>query len=97
MIHEDDRRVLESFPEAKIITAKKDCVIGKHYHRIKTERFLLIHGSCEITRNNITEPMLKGVIYTVKPEVYHEFNIKKDTTIVGFNSHPYDPGDDYKD
>lgn len=95
MIHEDERRILESFPEGKVITVKKDCTIGKHYHKIKTERFLLASGSCEMTRNGITEPMLKGVIYVVHPFVYHEFNIKENSVLIGFNSHPYDPSDDY--
>jgi quercetin dioxygenase-like cupin family protein len=97
MIHEDERRVLESFPEAKIITAKKDTVIGKHYHKIKTEKFLLASGTCEIVRNNATEPMIRGVIYSVKPNTYHEFHIKENSVLIGFNSHPYDPTDDYKD
>lgn len=97
MIHEDERRILESFPEAKLITSKTDCVLGKHYHKIKTERFLLASGSCEIVRDGGTEPMIKGVIYTVRPSVRHSFNIKENSVLIGFNSHPYDPSDDYKD
>ncbi len=44
MIHEDERRILEDWPEAKFITAKKDCVLGDHYHKIKTEKFILVKG-----------------------------------------------------
>lgn len=96
MIHEDERRILESYPEAKIITAKKDTTIGKHYHKVKTEKFILIHGECEIVRNGFSEDMAKCFVYEVIPNTFHEFHIKKDSILLGFNSHPYDPTDDYK-
>lgn len=101
MIHEDERRILESFPEAKIIKVKQDCVIGEHYHKIKTEKFVLCEGYCTISgidNNGITfsEDMKIGYFYTIEPLKYHVFNIKKDSVLLGFNSHPYDPTDDYK-
>jgi hypothetical protein len=50
--HEDDRRILTSIPykegEIKIIVAKKDCVLGNHYHKIKTEEFRLVDGVAEL-------------------------------------------------
>lgn len=113
MIHEDDRRTLESFPEAKIIKVKQDTVIGQHYHKIKTERFILLEGKCKLIIKSTSEPvsikgknntlilkgeykMKKGEIYVIEPNIYHEFEIKKDSILLGFNSHPYDPTDDYK-
>lgn len=97
MIHEDDRRVLESYPEAKLITAKKDTVIGRHYHKIKTERFILSSGSCELITDGVSHMMTIGKLYTVEPNVFHEFRIAKDSVLIGLNSHPYDPNDDFKD
>lgn len=102
-IHQDDRRTLESFPEAKIITAKQDCVIGKHYHKVKTEKFILTLGACGLHCRDIGEnkrhygfEMVIGRLYSIPPNTYHEFHIEKGSVLVGINSHPYDPLDDYK-
>lgn len=92
MIHEDDRRILESYPEAKIITAKKTCIIGQHYHKIKTEKFILNYGNCKLNGNE----MQKGLIYTIEPGTHHSFEITEGSILLGFNSHPYDPTDDYR-
>lgn len=90
--HEDDRRILESFPEAKVITAKVDCEIGNHFHKIKTEMFILSSGECLLNG----DVMEIGKIYVVPPGVNHSFKIAKDSVLVGINSHPYDGSDDYK-
>lgn len=102
-IHEDERRILESFPEAKIIKVKQDCVIGEHYHKIKTEQFILCEGKCKLVVQNVgdikmkgSQSMRKGQLYIIQPNTYHEFHIEKDSVLIGINSHPYDPTDDYK-
>ena len=103
MIHEDERRILESFPEAKIIKVKQDCVIGEHYYKIKTEQFILCEGSCHFAISTVNGmmshgliPMHIGKLYIIHPNTYHVFHIKKDSVLIGINSHPYDPTDDYK-
>ncbi|HEU5290538.1 MAG TPA: cupin domain-containing protein [Cyclobacteriaceae bacterium] len=103
MIHEDERRTLEPFPEAKIITIKQDCVIGNHYHKIKTEKFILLKGKCKLNLSTVegiimrtSVKMKTGETYTVPPNTWHEFQITKDSILLGFNSHPYDSTDDYK-
>lgn len=103
MNHEDDRRILESFPEAKVITIKKDCSIGNHFHKIKTEKFILLKGKCKLNLSTVegiimstSLKMKKGTLYTVPPNTWHEFVISKDSVLIGFNSHPYDKEDDYK-
>lgn len=94
--HEDDRRILTSYPEAKILRIKKDCVIGQHYHKIKTEQFILTDGECEMITDVERVSMAIGKLYTIPPCLFHEFNIKKGSVLIGLNSHPYDPTDDYK-
>lgn len=103
MIHEDERRILESFPEAKIIKVKQDCVIGEHYHKIKTEFFILCEGRCTLRYKNVLDDdrfhlheMPIGNLTIILPHSYHEFYIEKDSVLIGINSHPYDPSDDYK-
>lgn len=96
MIHEDDRRILEDWPEAKIITAKKDCVLGNHYHKIKTERFVLVKGSARLDINDGWEWMERGILYTILPNQRHSFMLRQDSILIGLCSHVFDPSDDYK-
>lgn len=103
MIHEDERRILESFPEAKIIKVKQDCVIGEHYHKIKTEQFILCEGKCKLimlTTDLVgfgrSVKMKIGELFVIPPGIYHEFHISAESVLIGINSHPYDKSDDYK-
>jgi len=95
--HEDHRRRLHSFPEAKLLEIKEDCVIGDHHHKIKTEKFILCEGEAElIIRDGQTSDMKIGKIYTVLPNQHHTFKVKAGSVLVGLNSMPYDPKDDYR-
>lgn len=100
MIHEDERRTLEDWPEAKVITAKQDCTLGGHYHKIKTEKFILLSGSATLVINTIVgdvgKKMKKSEVYTIDPNVRHSFEIKQGSVLLGLCSHPYDPSDDYR-
>lgn len=95
--HEDHRRRLHSFPEAKLLEIKEDCVIGEHYHKIKTEKFILCEGEANLLIRGLDPQAMKiGKIYTVLPEQHHSFDIKASSVLVGLNSTSYDPKDDYK-
>lgn len=97
MIHEDDRRILESWPEAKVITAKTLCELGNHYHKIKTEKFILISGKVDIIiPEGFAYKMELGQWYTVLPNEIHAFIMGAGSVMIGLCSHPYDPTDDYK-
>lgn len=97
--HEDDRRTLQSFPEAKVIRAKKDCRIGGHYHLKKDEHFILSEGvGIMVTGLGVdgwSTLMERGEIYTVKAGTPHWFELTAGAVLVGLNSRPYDPTDDY--
>ena len=76
MIHEDGRRTLTSIPyldgEIKIIVAKKDCELGNHYHKIKTEVFTLINGDGLWDIGNDKGILTNGKLpLLVKPNVNH--------------------------
>jgi GDPmannose 4,6-dehydratase len=95
--HVDDRRLLESFPEAKVITLKKDAVIGGHYHAIKDELFILSSGAGTIRLGaDQAQPMEIGKLYTVKAGTPHWFDLKAGSQLIGLNSRVYDPTDDYR-
>lgn len=97
--HSDDRRDLTSFPEAKLIAVKRDTVIGRHYHMRKEEKFILSEGEGTMLLGSGPQqehwPMQIGKIYSVKPGQYHEFHLARGSVLIGLNSHPYDPADDY--
>ena len=93
--HSDDRRDLVNYPEAKVITAKIATVIGRHFHKRKTERFILAGGSALMRCGEFFGPMAIGKIYVVNPGEYHEFHMESGSVLVGLNSHPYDPADDF--
>lgn len=97
-VHSDDRRDLYSFPEAKLIEVKKDCVIGGHWHLKKEERFVLCSGRAALRLGLPAQEfqMRVGEIYTVKPGEYHEFEMTKDSVMIGLNSQPFDPADDHR-
>lgn len=94
--HSDERRELHSFPEAKLIKAKKDTVIGKHYHLKKEEMFILSSGVCNMTIDDKCFRMEVGAIYKVKAGQYHEFQLTEGSVLIGLNSRAYDPSDDYR-
>ena len=98
MIHEDERRTLESFPEAKVITAKKRCILGDHYHKIKTEKFILLSGTAIIMfagEDYVDYKWMEmGKVYDVNPGIKHAFDIFEGSILLGLCSHPYDPEDD---
>lgn len=97
MTHEDDRRVLIDWPEAKIVTAKVGpCILGNHYHKIKTERFILVNGEAAMVLDGSSEKMEIGKIYDVLPPQLHTFILTKGSVLVGLCSHAYTPSDDYK-
>ncbi len=98
MKHEDNRRILESYPEAKIITAKQDCVLGNHYHKVKTEKFVVLSGYVVLTiGNKKSEIMETGKVYTVNPNEKHVFDMEQGSVMIGLCSHTFDYNDDYKD
>lgn len=95
MIHEDDRRTLEDWPEAKIITAKRECVLGNHYHKIKTEKFILVSGSGFVTIDGHHSELWRGDMITIKPGQMHSFSLNTDAVLIGLCSHPHDDSDVY--
>jgi len=100
-VHNDERRILQSFPEAKLIETHKDCELGNHYHKIRDEYFVLLDGKGTATigsesNGEITMNMRIGRMVHVKRGTPHTFNLSKGTKLLGLSTHPYDPSDVYK-
>ena len=103
MKNEDNNRISIEFGEgktwkaAKVIFVKKDCTLGEHYHKIKTERFMLVYGFGTIMMNGKNEIMKIGKVYNVKPDYMHTFHFRKDAVMVGLMTEKFNPKDDYED
>ena len=94
--HNDDRRDLKSYPEAKLLTLKRDAVIGGHYHVKKDEMFVLTEGSGTIRLGALDAvPMEIGKLYKVAAGTPHWFDLKAGSQLFGLNSLPFDASDDY--
>ena len=101
LAHEDDRRKLYEFPVAKRLEAKKDCTIGGHYHKKKTEVFLLAKGKGRLRRRRegkvATEiGMALGEEYWIEPGLWHEFDLKAGSVLVCLATAEHDPADDHQ-
>jgi quercetin dioxygenase-like cupin family protein len=93
-----------AFPAAvtKVIVAKENCTLGKHYHKVKSEYFVLISGACSFFLNDSPTSihglmgdmrLMEGV--WVDPGKPHYFHLKKGSILLGLCSKPYDQTDDY--
>jgi mannose-6-phosphate isomerase-like protein (cupin superfamily) len=98
--HSDDRRDLETFPEAKVLTFKQDAVVGGHWHERKDELFILSEGEGRMVLDRAdgvssSTWMEVGKIYTVPAGTPHWFHMKAGSKLVGLNTRAYDPADDH--
>lgn len=104
MIHEDPRITLidwnDKLPIAtvKTIIAKQDCELDNHYHKIKTERFMMLRGKIiyKLERDP-WQPMTEGKPIKVNPGVTHAFKLTKGAILQCLTTHEYDKNDDYPD
>ena len=96
--HKDNRRTLYEFeyPVTKILEIHEDCVLGNHYHKKRTEVFVLLKGSIVATLNGVDQEMKPFEPLKVEPEVMHTFKAKEGSILLEFATRFYDPTDDYK-
>ena len=101
MTHEDERRSLTSIPyktgEIKIIVAKQDCELGNHFHKVKTEIFILIEGDGLVMIDGHKSILSVRDEYIVRPLEIHTFFLKEGSVLICFCSEPYNQKDDYHD
>ena len=102
-INEDNRRKLIDWSDdfdiatCKIIEAKEDCVLGEHYHKVKTERFMLVSGRGKIERGTEGQQMERHHPYLVLPGIRHRFVLRKGAILICLVDRKYDPNDDFTD
>lgn len=101
-LHTDERRTLIEFGNGKdwklckIIKVKRDCILGKHYHKKKDESFMLVKGKGWIKIGSIQNDMELFKEYLVPANIIHEFSLAKNSILIGLCSKEFNPGDDYQ-
>ena len=99
--HEDNRRKLiewvSDYPirACKVVVAKKDCVVGEHYHKEKDEIFYLLNGNGEVILDGKAEKLNEGDVVFVSRNIKHSFALDNNSILLGACSKPFDPNDDY--
>lgn len=101
-LNEDSRRLLFEWNDdldiktCKIVKAKTNCELGNHYHKQKTERFMLLHGSAKFKLNESEwVQMIPFKPLTVKPNVMHSFNLTEGSILACLVDKEYNSKDDY--
>jgi dTDP-4-dehydrorhamnose 3,5-epimerase-like enzyme len=101
--HTDERRTLVEFGNGtdwklcKVIKTHKDCVLGNHYHEEKIESFMLVSGGGTIKINGfMTEDMELFKEYFISENIMHEFNLTKDSILIGLCNKEFDLQDEHR-
>lgn len=100
--HEDDRRRIVDFGSGNIrgkaLTAKRDCIVGDHYHLRKDEQFLLFQGEAPeiVVGGEVYRDVKAPAEFTVLRGTYHRFQLKAGSVLIGTASAEFDPGDEIK-
>jgi len=103
-VSDDDRRMLFEYGNgtnwkvSKILIAKKDCVVGKHYHKKKTEMFFLIKGKISycMIGDKVTTNIIPYTKILINKNIYHEFHLTKGSILIGLCDKFFDPKDELK-
>lgn len=89
--YEDERGTLtqlvrRGYSQINVVTTKKGVVRGGHYHKMNTEAFFLVSGSCRVSvsKDDITEVATyhAGDFFRIGPYVMHDFEYLEDTIMV---------------
>lgn len=102
-VHEDDRRIIYDwatglFKSCKAVIVKNTIPIGDHYHKNKTEEFLLLVGrflELEVGKSilyNVDAPHK----VVVPPGTYHRFICSPGSILLGTATELFDETDEIK-
>ena len=102
-LSEDHRRLLIDWNDdidiktCKIVKAKEDCLLGDHYHKEKTERFMLIQGSAKYSLDSSEmQQMIPFKPVIVKPNVLHSFYLTQGSVLACLVDKLYNENDDFR-
>lgn len=110
LVNEDDRRKIEEFesPHCSLsvsrLTILRDSVLGNHFHKNKTETFVVIKGSGWVLQRSVNEEgeritdtklshLHVGSVVVIPPLTAHTFGMRKESELLCFSSATFDPLD----
>ena len=103
--HEDDRRIIHeiNFADSAVqeFTLKKEAILGNHYHKEKSETFVVTKGKgivvlCPLDTdgNKIGEPtqanIHENMVINIPKYMAHTFKLEEGTVMLCYSSAPYD-------
>lgn len=93
--HKDSRRSLSQIftadiRQVNVYEAKKDAILGDHYHKETVEFFYLAKGTILYNDSTVVN---RGNTFVVYPMERHTLKCMTDVTLVSFLSKPYSQGD----
>lgn len=93
--YQDDRGTLiqlihKGYSQMNIVVSKAGVSRGGHYHKLNTEAYYIIQGSCKVTayRKNKKETKVyhAGDFFRIGPYVTHDFDYLEDTVLISMYS-----------
>ena len=84
------------FRSAKVVVAKSQQAIGRHYHRNKDEIFLLLSGRAvrAVVGGDVSANVEAPAKWEVPAGAYHEFELEAGSVLLGAATRPFDPEDE---
>lgn len=109
LVSEDERRNLFEFgvgrewKVCKILETKQGCWVGRHYHKLKDEMFVLLKGTGTFIlkeeggygEERRIEVLEAPVSLFVPRGTYHAFRLHPGSILIGLATELYNPYDDY--
>ena len=93
--------VRRGYSQVNVITSKGGMLRGGHYHKLNTEAFYIVSGSCKVMAYKGEEKeefeFKAGDFFRVSPYVFHEFYYYEDTLLVSMYSLGVELDDGTKD
>ncbi len=100
--HKDDRGTLtqlmhKGYSQINVVTSKGGVFRGGHYHKLNTEAYYIIQGSCRVTARSDgeeeTEVFKAGDFFRIGPYITHDFDYLEDSILVTMYSLGVELGD----
>ncbi|MDE7312830.1 MAG: cupin domain-containing protein [Eubacterium sp.] len=78
--------VRRGYSQVNVVMSKGGVFRGGHYHRLNTEAYYVIQGSCRVTayrdREKETEIYRAGDFFRIGPYITHDFDYLEDSILV---------------
>ena len=89
--HKDERGTLtqlvrRGYSQVNVVTSKGGVFRGGHYHKLNTEAYYIVKGSCKVTARKDgeveSEVFKEGDFFRIGPFVSHDFDYIEDSILV---------------